>query len=251
MQLEEFRRKRAAKKATSANVNEKQPSETENLRLTDSNGVGTSDALAECRPETSNVPKISEKEYDIPAQSGLNSSSDKNVTSSLSDRNNDISASSLVHSYTNNEDYRDDAASIHLEEYQTSKDKFQSSKGEYGASVEIASGVGKSSLFGHKVSSADENHALGYFTSDGLYNYPSNDIYYPEKDVPLVNSSTPSISTANIMPKDSVTSLGYSIYEGNKLNTTSYPGKTISLEHILLYAFDHYLFSYLFRNFQI
>lgn len=251
MQLEEFRRKRAAKKATSANViNEKQPSEAENVRLPHSNGVGTSDALAEGRLETSTVPKIPDKEYDIPAQSSLNSSSDKNVTSSLSDRSNDVNAPSLVHSYTNNEDYRDETASIQLEEYQSAKDKFQSSKGEYDASVETASGIGKNSLFGHKVSSTDDNHALGYFTSDGLYKYPSNDLHRPEKDVPLFNSSTPSNSAANIMPKNSVTSLGNSIHEDNKL-TTSYPGKTISLEHVSLFSFDHYLFSYLSSNFLI
>lgn len=233
MQLEEFRRKRAAKKATSANViNEKQPSETENVRLTNSNGVGTSDTISEGRPETSNdVPKIAEKEYDIPTQRDLISSSDKNVTSSLSDRNNDINASAPVHSYSNNEEYRDDAASVHLEEYRSGQDKFQSMKDAYGTSVEISSTVGKNDLFGNKVSSVEENQASSYFSSDGLDKYPSNDIHRPEKDVSLVNSTTSSISTANIMPKIFVSSLGNSGHEDFKLTTSSYLGKIILLEH--------------------
>ncbi|KAH6770252.1 hypothetical protein C2S52_015055 [Perilla frutescens var. hirtella] len=218
--LEEFRRKRAAKKATSTNViNEKQPSETENVRFTDSNGVGTSDALAEGRVETStDVPKIADKEYDIPGKSDFSSSGDKNVKSSLSDRNNDIN----VHSYSNNEEYRDNSVSIHLDDYQSGKDKFQSRSDEYGASIDIA-GIGKSYIFGHKVSSAEENHASSYFTTDGLDKYPSNDIHCPEKDVTLVNSISSSSFTADIMPKEFVRSLGNSRHEDNKLTTSSYP----------------------------
>ncbi|XP_057772167.1 protein BLISTER [Salvia miltiorrhiza] len=223
--LEEFRRKRAAKKATSTNVtNEKQPSETDNVRITHSNGVDTSDALTEGRLEMSNdVPKIADKEYDIPRQNDFISSSDKNVTSSHSDRNNDINASVLPHSYSNNEEYRDDAASIHLEEYQSAQDKFQSRKDGYGTSVDIASVVGKNNLLGPKVSSsAEENHTSSYFTSDGLDKHPSNDIHRPEKDVSLVNSTTSSISTANFMPKNFVSSLGNSRHEDFKLTTSSY-----------------------------
>ncbi|XP_042050643.1 protein BLISTER-like [Salvia splendens] len=207
--LEEFRRKRAAKKASSTNViNEKQPPETENVRPTESNGVGTSDTISEGRPETSNdVPKIAEKEYDIPRQNDFISSSDKNATSSLLDRNNDIIASDFVHSYSNNEGYRDHASSVHLEQYQSPQDKFQSRKDEYGISVEIASG---------------ENHASSYLTSDGLDKYPSNDIHRPEKDVPLVNSSTSSIYTANFKPKNFVSSLGNSRDEDFKLTMPSF-----------------------------
>ncbi|KAL1548319.1 protein BLISTER [Salvia divinorum] len=222
--LEEFRRKRAAKKATSANViNEKQPPETENVRITHSNGVGTSDTISEGRPETSNdVPKIADKEYDIPRQNDFISSSDKNATSSLLDRNNDISTSDFVHSYSNNEEYRDHAASVHLEQYQSPQDKFQSRKDEYGASVEIASGLGKNNILANKVSSADEDHASSYLTSDGLDKYPSNDIHRPEKDVLLVNSSTPSMYTANFMPKNFVSSLGNSRDEDFKFTTPSF-----------------------------
>lgn len=234
MQLEEFRRKRAAKKATSTNViNEKQPSETENVRLTDSNGVGTSDALAEGRLETSTgVPKIADKEYDVSSKSDFASSSNKNVNSSLLDRNNDFNASTLVHSYSNNEEYRDDASSIHLDEYRSAKDKLQSRKDEYGASNELASGIGKSYLFGHKVPSAEENYASSSFTSDGLDKYPSNDIHRPEKDVAPASCTTSSTSTADIMLKDFVSSFGNSRHEDNKLSASLYPGKTISLEHV-------------------
>ncbi|KAG6428224.1 hypothetical protein SASPL_112475 [Salvia splendens] len=215
--LEEFRRKRAAKKASSTNViNEKQPPETENVRATESNGVGTSDTISEGRPETSNdVPKIADKEYDIPRQNDFISSSDKNATSSLLDRNN-------VHSYSDNEEYRDHAASVHLEQYQSPQDKFQSRKDEYGTSVEIASGLGKYNILANKVSSAEENHASSYLTSDGLDKHPSNDIHRPEKDVPLVNSSTSSIYNANFKPKNFVSSLGNSRDEDFKLTTPSF-----------------------------
>lgn len=228
--LEEFRRKRAAKKATSTNViNEKQPSATENVRLTDSNGVGTSDALAEGRLETSTeVPKIADKEYDVSSKSDFSSSSNKNVNSSLSDRNNDINASALVHSYSNNEEYRDDASSIHLGEYRSAKDKLQSWKDEYGASIEIASGIGKNDPFGHKVSSSEENYASSSFTSDGLDKYPSNDIHRPEKDAALANSTISSTSTADIMLKDFVSSLGNSRHEDNKLTASLYPESSSS-----------------------
>ncbi|KAL0456856.1 UNVERIFIED_CONTAM: protein BLISTER [Sesamum latifolium] len=143
--LEEFRRKKAAeraKKTTSTSqvhasdgvIHQKQPSETEHVRLTDANGVATSDALAEGHLEPSGVePKVAIKESDISIKSDISSSGDKIVTPSPPSRHNDINSSVLEHSHLNNEDYKD-AASVGSDGFRTAKDIFQIRKDDYGSS---------------------------------------------------------------------------------------------------------------------
>lgn len=263
MQLEEFRRKKAAEKAKKATsttqlhvsdvINEKQPLGTEHVRLTDSNGVGTSDALAEGRLESSGgVPKIASKESDVSIKSDFGSSTDTNAKPSLSDRNNDINASVLENSYLNNEEYMDDTASVGLDGFKSAKDKFQSRKDDYGSSVQVASGVGNDYFFGHHISSIQENRASSHFNSYGLDKFPSNNIDRPEKDLSPGNSSTSAAFTADIMPKNSVSALlpdklGNSGHEDNNLTPPPYQGKIMMFlpEHV----FSSCLFSYPSRNF--
>ncbi|KAL0349079.1 UNVERIFIED_CONTAM: 7-hydroxymethyl chlorophyll a reductase, chloroplastic [Sesamum angustifolium] len=190
--LEEFRRKKAAeraKKTTSTSqvhasdgvIHQKQPSEIEHVRLTDANGVGTSDALADGRLEPSGfAPKVAIKESDISIKSDISSSSDKNVTPSPPSRHNDINSSVLEHSNLNNEDYKD-AASVGSDGFRTAKDIFQIRKDDYGSSSQVSSGVGNDHFVTHQAPSSQENHTSSHSTYHDLDNYPSNNIDDPEK----------------------------------------------------------------------
>lgn len=228
LQLEEFRRKKAAEKAkktTSSSqlhvsdaINEKQP-EHENVRITDSNGVGTSDAPTVDRFEPSaNLPKIATTESDTSRESDFSFSTATNDKPSLSARNNEIDAPVLQHSYLYTEENKDIAAAGGLDGFKNSKDKPQSNKDNYsGSSVEVAFEVGK---------------------------YPPSNVDGLAKDLSPVNSGM-FVSNTNDLPKPSVSTLlkeklGSSGNEDNNLSLSPYPGKSLAFlpEYVPTYVFS-------------
>ncbi|KAL7145100.1 hypothetical protein ABFS83_07G056800 [Erythranthe nasuta] len=230
--LEEFRRKKAeekAKKATSTNQPpasdvpyETQPSETVNPRITDSNEVGTSDTLSKDRLGASDlVPKIANKEHETSTKSDFSSSSDTNAKPSLLARKDDGDSSVLGHTFLNNEEYRDPAASVTSDGLRSSKDKFQSRKDDYGSAVQFDSEAGNNNFLSH------ENRAPGHSTYHGLDNYSSNNIHGSEKDISLGSSAT---FSSDILPKTSIGALlseklGNSRHKdtSNSLTSSPYP----------------------------
>ncbi|KAI3469894.1 hypothetical protein Pfo_026557 [Paulownia fortunei] len=246
--LEEFRRKKAAEKAKKTTsisqahasdvLYEKQPSDTEHVRLTDSNGVGTSDALAEGRLDLSGVVPITvSKESDILIKSDFSSSTDTNAKPFLSARNNDINSSVLEHSYLNNDEFKDDAASMGSDGFRSAQDNFQNRKGDDGSSAQVAYGVGNDQFLAHHVSSIKENRASSHSTYHGLDNYPSNNTGGPEKDLSPVNSGTSAVFATDIYPKNSVSALlpdklGNRGHEDNSLTFSPYPESLHSTSNI-------------------
>ncbi|PIN04114.1 hypothetical protein CDL12_23349 [Handroanthus impetiginosus] len=254
--LEEFRRKKAAEKAkknasTSQNhasegvLHEKQPSESEQVRLTDASGVGNSDALAEGHLEPSIVvPKIETKESDISIKSDFSSLKDLNAKAALSGINNDISSSVL--------EYKDDATSV-LDGFRSSKDKFENRNDDVdGSSAQVASGVGSDHFLTPLVSSVPEKLVPNHSSYHGLNNYPSNNVDGLEKENSPSNSVTSAVSTSNSFPKNSVSAflrdkLGH---EANSLPSLPYQvtesphsasnitGSTFELKHKLSAASD-------------
>lgn len=234
LQLEEFRRKKAAEKAkktTSSSqlhvsdaINEKQPSEHEHVRLTDSNGVGTSDAPAEDRFERSgSVPKIATTESDISRESDFTFSTETNDKPSLSARNNDTNATVLQHSYLDTEEDNDTAASVGLDGFSSAKDELQSNKDDYsGSSVQVTFGVGNDDFLGN-ISSIPGNRVFDKYQ-------PSN-IDGLEKDQFPGNSGT-FVSNADVLRVNSVSTLlqeklGSFGNENNNLLSSPYPGKNL------------------------
>ncbi|EYU43797.1 hypothetical protein MIMGU_mgv1a001818mg [Erythranthe guttata] len=202
--LEEFRRKKAeekAKKAISTNQPpasdvpyETQPSETVNPRITDFNEVGTSDTLSKDRLGASDLaPKIANKEHETSTKSDFNSSTDTNAKPSLLARKDDGDSSVLGHTFLNNEEYRDDAASVTSDGH-----KFQSRKDDYGSAAQFDSEAGNKHFLSH------ENRAPGHSTYHGLDNYSSNNIHGSEKDISLGSSAT---FSSDILPKTSIGAL--------------------------------------------
>ncbi|KAK4406031.1 protein BLISTER [Sesamum angolense] len=251
--LEEFRRKKAAeraKKTTSTSqvhasdgvIHQKQPSEIEHVRLTDANGVGTSDALADGRLEPSGfAPKVAINESDISIKSDI-SSSDKNVTPSPPSRHNDINSSVLEHSHLNNEDYKD-AASVGSDGFRTAKDIFQIRKDDYGSSSQVSSGVGNDHFVTHQAPSSQENHTSSHSTYHDLDNYPSNNIDDPEKDLSRGNLGTSAVST-DVLTKSSVSALlvdklGNSGHEEKSLMSSPYQESLRSTSNVTNSAFGH------------
>ncbi|XP_011091381.1 uncharacterized protein LOC105171836 [Sesamum indicum] len=248
--LEEFRRKKAAeraKKTTSTSqvhasdsvIHQKQPSETEHVRPTDANGVGTSDALAEGRLEPSGGAP---KESDISIKSDSSSSADRNVTPSPPSRHNDINSSVLEHSHLNNEDYKD-AASVGSDGFRTAKDIFQIRKDDYGSSSQVSSGVGNDHFLTHQAPSNQENHASNHSKYHDLDNYPSNNIDGPEKDLSHGNFGTSAIST-DVLTKSSVSALlvdklGNSGHEDKSLMSSPYKDSLRSTSIVTNSAFGH------------
>ncbi|KAL0388282.1 UNVERIFIED_CONTAM: protein BLISTER [Sesamum radiatum] len=252
--LEEFRRKKAAeraKKTTSTSqvhasdgvIHQKQPSEIEHVRLTDANGVGTSDALADGRLEPSGfAPKVPIKESYISIKSDISSSSDKNVTPSPPSRHNDINSSVLEHSHLNNEDYKD-AASVGSDGFRTAKDIFQIRKDDYGSSSQVSSGVGNDHFVTHQAPSSQENHSSSHSTYHDLDNYPSNNIDDPEKDLSRGNLGTSAVST-DVLTKSSVSALlvdklGNSGHEEKSLMSSRYQESLRSTSNVTNSAFGH------------
>ncbi|KAK4425362.1 protein BLISTER [Sesamum alatum] len=252
--LEEFRRKKAAeraKKTTSTSqvqasdgvIHQKQPSETEHVRHTDANGVGTSDALAEGRWEPSGVvPKVATKEYDISIKSDISSSADKNVTSSPPSRHNDINSSVLGHSHSNSEDYKD-AASVGSDGFRTAKDILQIRKDDHGSSSQVPSRVGNDHFLNLQAPSSQENNASSHSTYHDLDNYPSNNIDGPEKDLSRGNLGTSAGST-DVLPKRSVSALlldklGNSGHEDKSLMSSPYQESLRSTSNVTNSAFGH------------
>ncbi|KAL8048331.1 hypothetical protein ABFS82_07G056600 [Erythranthe guttata] len=225
--LEEFRRKKAeekAKKAISTNQPpasdvpyETQPSETVNPRITDFNEVGTSDTLSKDRLGASDLaPKIANKEHETSTKSDFNSSTDTNAKPSLLARKDDGDSSVLGHTFLNNEEYRDDAASVTSDGH-----KFQSRKDDYGSAAQFDSEAGNKHFLSH------ENRAPGHSTYHGLDNYSSNNIHGSEKDISLGSSAT---FSSDILPKTSIGALlseklGNSRHKdtSNSLTSSPYP----------------------------
>ncbi|KAK6130509.1 hypothetical protein DH2020_035767 [Rehmannia glutinosa] len=250
--LEEFRKKKAAEKAkktTSTNQPhasdvqyEKQPSETEHARLTDSNGVGTSDTVAEDRLDPSGVvPNIGSKEFDL-IKIDFSSSSDTNAKPSLSARNNDINPSFLEPPYLNNEDYKDDAASMGMDGFRSAKDNFQKREGDSGSSAQVTYGFGNNHSLAHHVSSIQEARASSHATYHGSDNYSSNNTGGPDKDLSTGNSSSSAFLTTDILPKNSVSTLlsyklGNSGHEKNSLTSSPYQDPLRSTSNITDSAF--------------
>ncbi|KAK6117378.1 hypothetical protein DH2020_048896 [Rehmannia glutinosa] len=251
--LEEFRKKKAAEKAkktTSTNQPhasdvqyEKQPSETEHARLTDSNGVGTSDTVAEDRLDPSGVvPNIGSKEFDL-IKIDFSSSSDTNAKPSLSARNNGINSSFLEPPYLNNEDYKDDAASMGMDGFRSAKDNFQKREGDGGSSAQVTYGFGNNHSLAHHVSSIQEARASSHSTYHGSDNYSSNNTGGPDKDLSTGNSSSSSaFLTTDILPKNSVSTLlsdklGNSGHEKNSLTSSPYQDPLRSTSNITDSAF--------------
>ncbi|KAL7105662.1 hypothetical protein ACP275_07G057900 [Erythranthe tilingii] len=230
--LEEFRRKKAeekAKKAISTSQPhasdvpyETQPSQTVNQRITDSNEVGTSDTLSKDRLGTSDlVPKIANKEHETSTKSDFSSSTDTDAKPSLLARNDDGDSSVLGHTFLNNEEYRDAAASVTSDGLRSSKDKFQSRKDDYGSAAQFDSEAGNNNFLSH------ENRAPGHSTYHGLDNYSSNNIHGSEKDISLGSSAT---FSSDILPKTSIGALlseklGNSRHKdtSNSLTSSPYP----------------------------
>ncbi|KAL8479764.1 hypothetical protein ACS0TY_026630 [Phlomoides rotata] len=250
--LEEFRKKKAAEKAkkttpsgqlhVSDAINEKQQPEHEHVRLTDSNGVGSSDAPAEDRFEPSgSVPKIATTESDIPRKSDFSFSTDANDKPSLSARNNDINATVLQHSYLNTDENKDTAVSVGLDGFSSAKDKLQSNKDDYsGSSVQVAFGVGNDDLF-RNTSSIPGNRATSHSALHGLDKYQPSNIDGLEKDLSPGNSGM-FVSTADDLPINSVSTLlqkklGSYVNEDNNISLSPYPESLPSTSNIKDSAF--------------
>ncbi|KAG8369744.1 hypothetical protein BUALT_Bualt14G0045600 [Buddleja alternifolia] len=232
--LLEFRRKKAAEKAKKANSTtqlhaydgvllENQSSEADHVRLTDSNGVGTSDALAEDRLEPSVVVANTSKESDISLKSDFSSSIDTNARPSLSASNNDVNSYVLEHSYLNSEDYKDTAAYVGPDGSGSVSDKSHNIKDDDGPSAQAASGVGNIQVFSNHMSSIQENHASSY---QGSEFYPSNNSDGFDKNLSLGNSS--SVFTNDIFPKSSGSAflpdkLGNISHGDNSITSSPFP----------------------------
>ncbi|KAL3628063.1 hypothetical protein CASFOL_028165 [Castilleja foliolosa] len=226
--LEEFRRKKAAEKAkkTTSTSNhqasniphETQPSETERARLTDSNGVGTSDAPAEDRPDPSAVvPIIASKESDTLIKSDFNYSTGTNEKPSLSARNNNINSFVPEHSYINNEEYKGGVASTSSDGLWTAPDNFQHRKDDDGSSAQVPNGFG----------STQESRASSQFTFYGLDNDSSNNASGHVKDLSHGNYDSSAVYTSDILPRNYLSTLlpdklGSSGNEVNSLTSSPY-----------------------------
>ncbi|KAL3620083.1 hypothetical protein CASFOL_034995 [Castilleja foliolosa] len=226
--LEEFRRKKAAEKAKKSTStihpqvskvpHETQPSETERARITDSNGVGTSDAPAEDIPDPSGVvPIIESKESNTLIKSDNNSFAVTNENPFILARNNDIKSFVPEHSYLNNEEYKGGVASTGSDGVWTAKDKFQHRKDDDGSSAQAP----------YRFGSTQEALASSQFTYHGLDNYSSSNTAGHVNDLSPDNYGSSAVYTSDKLPKNYVSTpltdkLGSSGNEVNNLTSSPY-----------------------------
>ncbi|KAL3828329.1 hypothetical protein ACJIZ3_017131 [Penstemon smallii] len=216
--LEEFRRKKAAekaKKATSVSKlpapngesDEKQPLENDHVRRTYSNGAGTSDALDEGHFEPSGfVAKNASKESDILHKNNFNSN-DSNAKPSFLENSNYINSPVPEHSYLSSEDYKG-AASAGSDGSWDTKDKAQHRKDDNGSSSQVASGIGNDHFSASQISPFQEiDRASSHSSYQGLDDHPSINSDGPEKDFAFGYSGTSAVFNADILPKNSISSL--------------------------------------------
>ncbi|KAK4482512.1 hypothetical protein RD792_009671 [Penstemon davidsonii] len=216
--LEEFRRKKAAekaKKATSVSKlhapngesDEKQPLENDHVRRTYSNGAGTSDALDEGHFEPSGfVAKNASKESDIMLKNNF-SSNDSNAKPSFLENSNYVNSSVPGDSYLSSEDYKGAASAGSYGSWDT-EDKAQHRKDDNGSSSEVASGIGNDHFLASQISPFQDNdHASSHSSYQGLDDHPSINSDGPEKDFAFGYSGTSAVFNADILPKNSISSL--------------------------------------------
>ncbi|XP_073135394.1 protein BLISTER-like [Henckelia pumila] len=233
--LEEFRRKKAlekAKKATSTSIlspsddvsHENQPSESERVH-TDDNSVHTYATFSVGGLESSGIVENNEtNETGIALQSEFGSSGPKIADSSVVNKT-DVYSSDLDHSFYNDKQYKNAAASLGSLEPRSSGYKSLDRDEKDGSSSPVTSPIGNDSFLSHSVSPVQE--ASSHFNDHGLDGYPLNISEDLGKDLLLGNSGSSALFAKSISSENSVStlledSLGTRDYQGNTLTFSPY-----------------------------
>lgn len=233
--LEEFRRKKAsekAKKATSTSLlnpsddvsHEKQPSESEQVYV-DDNSVHTYDTFAVGGLKSSGAVENHEtNESGYALQIEFGSLGPKIANSSLANKT-DVYSSDLEHSFSNDQQYKNAAASLGSLEPRGSGYKSLNRDEEDGSSSPVTSRIGNDNFLGHPVSSMQE--ASSQSNDYGLDGYPLNISDDLGKDFLLGKVGSSALFARSISSENSVStlledSLGTKDYQGNTLTFSPY-----------------------------
>ncbi|KZV15258.1 hypothetical protein F511_27540 [Dorcoceras hygrometricum] len=213
LQLEEFRRKKAAEKAKkTASTPQLQVSDGQQLKkqaseedvIADSGGVGVSCDLAEGRFEPSVIIANNRtQENETNFKSDLSSSSDTNSKLSLLGNNVDVNLSIPKHPHLIGDEYKGDAYSVGSDKHRRVNHEVLNETNGDVSSSQFASSIGNYEVLAHHPSSNQEIYRASIHSNDnGIVNYPSSYDNTHEKDFLLANSGT-SVFTPNHLPKNS------------------------------------------------
>lgn len=233
--LEEFRRKKAlekAKKATSTSLlnpsddvsHEKQPSESEQVYL-DDNSVHTYDSFAVGGLKSSGAVENHEtNESGYALQSEFGSLGPKIANSTLVNKI-DVYSSNLEHSFSNDQQYKNAAASLGFLEPRGSGYKSLNRDEEDGSSSPVTSRIGNDNFLGHPVASMQV--AFSQSNDHCLDGYPLNISDGLGKDFLLGKAGSSALLAKSISSENSVStlledSLGTKDYQGNTLTFSPY-----------------------------
>ncbi|CDO99382.1 unnamed protein product [Coffea canephora] len=207
--LEEFRKKKAAERAkkttsvTQINTSdggshENQLSDSERVRLVDSDVAGTSDAVGAAVSEPSGVViNKDSKETEASQKSGFSFSHDESANLPPL---NEFAVNTIgpLHSRSSDKEFRGDDTSQLNADYDP-----QNKKGIDGALESTSSGVAIDQTFALQLPSENIDSTSRPFGYDGLYDtLPSNSDSYL-KDLSVTNSKRSHSFTANGFPEDS------------------------------------------------
>lgn len=217
MQLEEFRRKKAAEKAKKA-ASTPQLQVSDSLQLenqaseeeffADSSGVGISyDNIAEGCFEPSVIANNRVQETETDFKSDFSSSSDTNTKLSLLANDVDGNLSIPKHAHLIGDDYKGDAYSVGSDKHERANREFLNEMNGDVSSSQVAYTIGFDDvLLRHPSSNQEIYHASRQSNDNGIDNYPSIYDNTPEKKFLLGDSGT-SVFTPNFLPKNSIRAL--------------------------------------------